>query len=221
MSVRNFAAPIAAPIVPVGRTIEQTGKLRLRNIVGSGMIRLVLKSSPPKGGALRFGKTNVVSFGSVKGGALPALSCQVWKCIASVGPMLTTIRRTSTLVTLCAARRAVVDLQISIRESGDVTILDLQGRATIGADSDLLSSPLQRLAAKGVQKLLLNLAGVTQLDSSGISAITRMSVSLSRQGGSLVLEVLRVIHLPDIIPTFEDETEALASFRPQVYSARP
>jgi anti-anti-sigma factor len=135
--------------------------------------------------------------------------------------MLTTIRRTSTLVTLCAARRAVVDLQISIRESGDVTILDLQGRATIGADSDLLSSPLQRLAAKGVQKLLLNLAGVTQLDSSGISAITRMSVSLSRQGGSLVLEVLRVIHLPDIIPTFEDETEALASFRPQVYSARP
>ena len=80
-----------------------------------------------------------------------------------------------------------------------------------------------------MQKLLLNLAGVTQLDSSGISAITRMSVSLSRQGGSLkllcpcgrMLEVLRVIHLPDIIPTFEDETQALASFRPQVYSARP
>jgi hypothetical protein len=41
MAVRNFAAPIAAPFVPVGRTIEQTGKLRLRNMVGSGMIRLV------------------------------------------------------------------------------------------------------------------------------------------------------------------------------------
>jgi anti-sigma B factor antagonist len=127
------------------------------------------------------------------------------------------------------ARTAIVDLQISIRESGDVTILDLQGRATIGVDSDLLSSHLQRLVAKGVRKLLLNLKDVTQLDSSGMSAITRMFVSLGRQGGSLKLlcpsgrvrEVLRVIRLPDIIPTFEDETEALASFRPQGHSARP
>ncbi len=124
---------------------------------------------------------------------------------------------------------AIVGLQISIRESGDVTILDLQGRATIGVDSDLLISHLQRLVANGVRKLLLNLAAVTQLDSSGISAITGTHVSLSRQGGSLKLlrpcgrvrAVLRVIRLPDIIPTFEDEAQALASFRPQGYSARP
>jgi anti-anti-sigma factor len=125
---------------------------------------------------------------------------------------------------LASIRRAIVGFQISIRESGDVTILDLQGRATIGADGDLLmSSHLQRLVASGVRKLLLNLAGVTQLDSSGISAITGTYVSLRRQGGSLKLlcpcgqvrEVLRVIHLPDIIPTFEDEAQALASFQPQ------
>jgi anti-sigma B factor antagonist len=122
-----------------------------------------------------------------------------------------------------------VDLQISIRESGDVTILDLQGRATIGVDSDLLISHLQRLVANGVRKLLVNLADVTQLDSSGISAIAGASVSLSRQGGSLKLlcpcgrvqAVLRVIRLPDIIPTFEDEAQALATFRPQGYAARP
>ena len=121
-----------------------------------------------------------------------------------------------------------MDLQISIRESGDVTILDLQGRATIGTDSDLLSSQLQGLVASGVRKLLLNLADLTQLDSSGISAITGTYVSLSRQGGSLKLlrpcgrvrAVLRVIRLPDIIPTFEDEAQALASFRPQGFSAR-
>jgi anti-sigma B factor antagonist len=102
-----------------------------------------------------------------------------------------------------------VGLQISIRESGDVTILDLQG-------SDLLISHLQKLVAKGVRKLLVNLADVTQLDSSGISAIIGTYVSLSRQGGSLKLlcpwgrvrAVLRVIRLPDIIPTFEDETQA-------------
>ena len=120
-------------------------------------------------------------------------------------------------------------LQISIRESADVTILDLQGRATIGADSDLLNSHLQKLIANGVRKLLLNLADVTQLDSSGISAIIGTHVSLSRQGGGLKLlrpsgrvrAVLQVIRLPDIVPTFEDETQALASFRPQRYSARP
>ncbi len=123
----------------------------------------------------------------------------------------------------------VVGLKISIRESGDVTILDLQGRATIGVDSDLLSGHLQRLVANGVRKLLVNLSDVTQLDSSGISAITGTYVSLGRQGGILKLlrpsgrvrAVLRVIRLLDIIPTFEDETQALASFRPQGYSARP
>jgi len=125
--------------------------------------------------------------------------------------------------------RAIVGLQISVRESGDVTILDLQGRATIGVDSELLSGHLQRLIVNGARKLLLNLADVTQLDSSGISAITGTYVSLGRQGGSLKLlspcgrvrTVLRVIRLLDIIPTFEDETKALASFRPRGYSARP
>jgi anti-sigma B factor antagonist len=122
-----------------------------------------------------------------------------------------------------------VGLKISTRESGDVTILDLHGRATIGVDSDLLGSHLQKLVANGVRKLLLNLADVTQMDSSSISAITGTYVSLSRQRGSLKLlrpggrvrTMLRVIRLLDIIPTFEDETQALASFRPQGYSARP
>ena len=111
-------------------------------------------------------------------------------------------------------------LQILIRESGDVTILDLQGRATISIDSDLLIGHLDKLVATGVRKLLLNLADLTQLDSSGISAIFEAYVSLRRQGGTLKLlcpwgrvrAVLRVIRLPDIIPTFEDETQALASF---------
>jgi anti-anti-sigma factor len=122
-----------------------------------------------------------------------------------------------------------VGLQISIRTSGDVTILDLQGRATIGADSDLLSGHLEMLLANDVRKLLLNLADLTQLDSSGISAITKTCASLRSQGGSLKLlrpcgrvrAVLQAIHLLDVIPTFEDEPQALASFHPQGYSAEP
>jgi anti-anti-sigma factor len=122
-----------------------------------------------------------------------------------------------------------VGLQISIRTSGDVTILDLQGRATIGVDTDLLSGHLQMLVASGVRELLLNLADLTQLDSSGISAITKTCASLRSQGGGLKLlrpagrvrAVLQAIHLLDVIPTFEDEAHALASFREQGYSAKP
>ena len=121
-----------------------------------------------------------------------------------------------------------MDLQISIRAFGDVTILDLQGRATTGVDSDLLCGQLEGLVANGVRKLLLNLENVAQLDSSGISIIVGTYVSLRRQGGSLkllcpsgrVLALLRVIHMPEIIPTFGDETQALASFQPKGYSAQ-
>jgi anti-sigma B factor antagonist len=109
-----------------------------------------------------------------------------------------------------------VGLQISIRGSGDVTILDIQGRATIGVDSDLLIGQLSKLIASGVRKLLLNLVNVTELDSSGVSTIIGTYVSLRSQGGSLKLlcpcgrvrAVLRMIRMPEIIPTFEDETQA-------------
>jgi len=101
MAVKNLTAPIATPLVSVGRIIEQGGRLRLKNGQGSGMIKLVWKASPPKGGELRSG--NISPFvESVSGGALPALSDQVWKCIVSVGPMLISIRKTSTSSALCA-----------------------------------------------------------------------------------------------------------------------
>jgi len=123
-----------------------------------------------------------------------------------------------------------VGLQISIRESGDVTILDLRGRSTIdGGESQLLSLQLQKLLATGVRKLLLNLGDLTQVDSSGISIIVKTYVSVRGQGGDLrllrpggrVLEVFRTLHLLEIVPTFEDETQALASFQPLGYFAKP
>jgi hypothetical protein len=56
---------------------------------------------------------------------------------------------------------AIVGLQISIRKSGDVTVLNLRGRSTIGDESELLSNHLQKVVSKGVRKLLLNLADLT------------------------------------------------------------
>jgi len=127
-----------------------------------------------------------------------------------------------------ALYEGVVGLQISIRKYDDVTILDLRGRSTIdGGESELLSSHLQELVTNGVRKVLLNLANLTQVDSSGVGVIIETYVSLKRQAGDLkllcpygrVLEVLNVFRLLDTIPSFEDETRALASFRPLSYSA--
>ena len=114
-------------------------------------------------------------------------------------------------------------LNISIRKFGDVTILDLRGRSTInGGESELLANHLQNLAASGVRKLLLNLTNLTQVDSTGVSVIVTAYVALRGLGGDLkllcpggrVLEVLTVLRLLEIIPSFEDETRAVASFRP-------
>ena len=124
--------------------------------------------------------------------------------------------------------KRLVGLDISIRESGDVTILDLRGRLTIsGGESELLSGHLKELVAKGVRKLLLNMADLSQVDSSGVGIIIGTYVSLKRHGGDLrllrpggrVLQVLTVLHLLDIVPSFDDEAQALASFGPRSHSA--
>lgn len=121
-----------------------------------------------------------------------------------------------------------MSLQISIRESDDVTILDLRGRSTIdGGESELLESHLKKLIASGARKLLLNLADLTQVDSSGLGVMVGTCASLRRQGGDLrvlrptglVLEVFRVLRLLEAIPSFEDEAQALASFRSRGYVA--
>ena len=119
-------------------------------------------------------------------------------------------------------------LQVSIRNSGDVTILDLRGRATIDAgESELLDRHLQELIANGARKLLLNLADLVQVDSSSLSVIVGTCVSLRRQGGDLrvlcarglVLEVFRVLRLQEAVSCFEDEAEALASFTSRGFAA--
>ena len=113
-------------------------------------------------------------------------------------------------------------LQISIRQSGDVTILDLRGRSIERGECELLRTDLQKLVASGVRKVLLDITNLTLVDSYFVTLIVRTHASLCGQGGDLkllhpgghVLEVFRVLHLLKLIPSFEDETEALASFGP-------
>jgi anti-anti-sigma factor len=127
-------------------------------------------------------------------------------------------------------KEVIVGLQIATRECGDVTILDLIGRSTInGGESELLSQHLRDLTASGKYKLLLNLADLSQIDSSGVSIIVEMAVSLKRSGGELkllsprgrVLDVLTVFRLVEVIPCFDDETEAVESFQLRNFFAAP
>jgi anti-anti-sigma factor len=108
--------------------------------------------------------------------------------------------------------------------------LDLRGRATISdGESELLKSKLEELIAKGVQKVLLNLANLSHVDSSGFSVIVRVYVSLRDRGGDLrfirpcgrALTAFNVLRLLEVIPTFGNEDDALASFRPKGYVAQP
>jgi len=112
-------------------------------------------------------------------------------------------------------------LQLEVRKSGDITILDLQGRITIGKGNDALCNGLRSCMEDGCKKLVLNLGGISQIDSSGISTMVRAFVSLSRDGGALKLvgatgrvhDVLEVTRLLSSIPNFAKEADALASFR--------
>jgi anti-sigma B factor antagonist len=107
-----------------------------------------------------------------------------------------------------------------VRHVADVVIVDLHGKATIGRDNDLLDNQLRQLIDEGNDKILLNLNDVTQMDSSSISSVIRAFKSLERRGASLKLTgprgnvrlVLNTVHLLDVVPTTEDESQAIASF---------
>jgi len=113
-----------------------------------------------------------------------------------------------------------MSLQLFVRHAACVVILDLHGRAMIGPANDILNHQLRQLVEDGTSKLLVNLTDVTQLDSSSIGTIVNAFVSLKRRGGNLKLLgprgnvrlVLETAHLLDVIPSIDDETEAIASF---------
>lgn len=112
-------------------------------------------------------------------------------------------------------------VQISTRRLDNATILDLEGRIVLGPTTDVLGNVMQDAIAKGARRLLLNMQGVTQVDTTGISTIVRAFVSMQRTGGKFglfhmsdrVRQILDMIRLLNVIPNFADEQEALARLR--------
>jgi anti-sigma B factor antagonist len=112
-------------------------------------------------------------------------------------------------------------MQIEERSVGDVTVLDLKGKMTLGEGDELLKDKINSLIHQGQRKLLLNLEGVPYIDSAGLGEIVRTYTTVSRQGGSLKLvnltkritDLLSITKLLTVFETFDTEKEAVASFQ--------
>jgi anti-sigma B factor antagonist len=115
----------------------------------------------------------------------------------------------------------MAELDVKERQAGDVTILDLTGEVRMGEGSISLRDAIRKLADGGKTKLLLNLAGVKYVDSSGIGELIANYTTVSRQGGQLKLlnltdriqNLLVITKLLTVFDAYEDEAEALKSFQ--------
>jgi anti-sigma B factor antagonist len=112
-------------------------------------------------------------------------------------------------------------MQISERESGAVTILDLSGKVTLGEGDALLKDKLHSLLHQGKKNVLLNLGDVSYVDSAGLGAIVAAYTTMAKEGGSLKLsnvtkklqDLLSITKLLTVFETFDSEDEAVRSYK--------
>jgi anti-sigma B factor antagonist len=111
-------------------------------------------------------------------------------------------------------------MQIDERTVGDVVVLDLKGKITLGEGDELLKDKVNSLVNQGHKKIVLNLAAVPYIDSAGLGEVVRTYTTVSRQGGSLKLlnltkritDLLSITKLLTVFETFDSENEAIRSF---------
>jgi anti-sigma B factor antagonist len=114
----------------------------------------------------------------------------------------------------------MAQLNIKEREAGDVTILDLSGKITIGEGSVQLRESVRKLLDQGKKKILLNLGDVSYVDSSGIGELVSSYTTTNNNGGQLKLlnltkkiqDLLMITKLLTVFETHESEETAVASF---------
>ncbi len=111
-------------------------------------------------------------------------------------------------------------MKLSSRLSGQVTVLDLEGKILLGEGDIAIKQAVDELLAKGRKQLLLNLAKVPYIDSAGLGQIIRCFTAIRKAGGSLkllspnprVVDLLTVTKLVNVFDWYNDESAALASF---------
>jgi anti-sigma B factor antagonist len=115
----------------------------------------------------------------------------------------------------------MAELELNERQAGDVTILDLTGSVRMGEGAVSLRNSIRGLNDEGKKKILLNLAGVKNIDSSGIGELIANYTTIRREGGQLKLlnltekiqNLLVITKLLTVFDSYDNEAEALSSFQ--------
>lgn len=115
----------------------------------------------------------------------------------------------------------MAELNISERQAGDVTILDMSGKVTIGEGSVALRTTIRRLLGEGKKKILLNLGGVGYVDSSGIGELVSSFTAVNKEGGQLKLlnltqkiqDLLAITKLLTVFDVFDSEGDAVSAYK--------
>jgi anti-sigma B factor antagonist len=115
----------------------------------------------------------------------------------------------------------MAELDVKQRQAGDVSILDLSGSVRMGDGAIALRNAIRGLIEQGNKKILLNLAAVKNIDSSGIGELIANYTTLSRDGGQLKLlsltekirDLLVITKLLTVFDSYDDEAEALNSYK--------
>jgi len=111
-------------------------------------------------------------------------------------------------------------MQIEERKTGDVVVLDLKGKITLGEGDELLKDKVNSLVNQGHKKIVLNLADVPYIDSAGLGEIVQSYATVTKNGGKLKLlnvtkrikDLLSITKLLTVFETYESEDEAVRSF---------
>ena len=112
-------------------------------------------------------------------------------------------------------------MQISERKIGDVMIVDVSGKITLGEGGDAaLKDKIRSLVQQGHKKLLLNLGDVSYVDSAGLGEIVQSYATVNKNGGALKLlnvtkrikDLLSITKLLTVFETYDSEAEAVTSF---------
>jgi anti-sigma B factor antagonist len=111
--------------------------------------------------------------------------------------------------------------KVNVRHAGDIAIIDLAGRITLGDGSGLVRNTIKDLVAGGTRKILLNLHDVTYMDSAGLGELVGSYATVTNLGGQIKLlhaqgkvsDMLTVTKLYTIFTAYTDEGEALNSFQ--------
>ena len=115
----------------------------------------------------------------------------------------------------------MAELEVKERQAGDVTILDMTGAVRMGEGAVSLRNSIRGLVDQGKKKILLNLGGVKNIDSSGIGELIANYTTISRDHGQLKLlnltdkirDLLVITKLLTVFDSYDNEAEALNSFK--------